>query len=376
MTRSSAQLTAKQAALRRIATLVAAEAASRRVFEEVTVEAAQTIGASAASLARFDPENAVIIGAWSQGGSLAFPTGSSISLEAAGVLAAVRDTGEPQRIHRYDELAGPIVERMSSFGYGSATAVPIKLGGEVWGALVVAGAHGESLPVDAERQLADFAELVAQALANAEAYRKLADSRARIVQATDSERRRLERNLHDGAQQRLVSLALQLQLMKTAMKSDPATAESLLAQADNELGQALRELRELARGIHPATLTTHGLQTALEALTRNATIPIHVTRIPDERLPEPIEAAIYYLVAEAVANVLKYAQATQATVAVERSNGAVRVVVADDGVGGAEPGNGTGLVGLIDRIEALDGRLRIESARGHGTRLSAVIPCD
>jgi signal transduction histidine kinase len=370
------QLTAKQAALRRIATLVAAEAASRRVFEEVTVEAAQTIGASAASLARFDPKNAVIIGAWSQGGSLAFPTGSSISLEAAGVLAAVRDTGEPQRIHRYDELAGPIVERMSSFGYGSATAVPIKLGGEVWGALVVAGAHGESLPVDAERQLADFAELVAQALANAEAYRKLADSRARIVQATDSERRRLERNLHDGAQQRLVSLALQLQLMKTAMKGDPATAESLLAQADNELGQALRELRELARGIHPATLTTHGLQTALEALTRNATIPIHVTRIPAERLPEPIEAAIYYLVAEAVANVLKYAQATQATVAVERSNGAVRVVVADDGVGGAEPGNGTGLVGLIDRIEALDGRLRIESARGHGTRLSAVIPCD
>jgi signal transduction histidine kinase len=371
------ELTAEQAALRRIATLVAGEAASKRVFEEVTAAAAQTIGASAASLARFDPDDTVtFIGAWSRSGTLAFPVGSSMSLHGAGVLAAVRETGEPQRIHRYHDLGGPIVDRMTSFGYDSATAAPIKLGGEVWGALVAAGARGAPLPPGTERQLADFAELVALALASADAYRKLADSRARIVEATDDERRRLERNLHDGAQQRLVSLALQLQLIKTALTKDPATAEPLLAQADDELEQALVELRELARGIHPATLTTHGLNTALDALTQRAPIPIQVTRIPQDRLPEPVEAAIYYLVAEAITNVAKYARATQATVAVERSNGTVNVVVTDDGVGGAEPEGGTGLVGLTDRIEALGGRLRIESPRGRGTRLSAEIPCD
>jgi signal transduction histidine kinase len=371
------ELTARQAALRRIATLVASEAASTRVFEEVTAEAAQTIGASAASLVQFERGNTVtFVGAWSRTGTLAFPVGSSLSLEGAGVLSAVRETGEPQRVHSYDHLAGPLVERMSSFGYGSATAAPIKLGGEVWGALVAAGVRGAPLPVGAERQLCDFAELVAQALANADAYRKLADSRARIVEATDSERRRLERNLHDGAQQHLVSLALQLRLVKGAVERDPATAESLLAQADDELEQALEELRELARGIHPATLTTHGLQTALDALTQRAAVPTEVTRVPEERLPEPVEAAIYYLVAEAITNVAKYARATQARVAVERSNGIVRVEVSDDGVGGAAPGNGTGLVGLVDRIEALGGRLRIESPRGRGTRLSAEIPCD
>jgi signal transduction histidine kinase len=299
-----------------------------------------------------------------------------MDLDRAGVLAAVRETGQPQQVRRYHDLAGPIVERMTSFGYDSATAAPIKLGGEVWGALVVAGLRGAPLPAGTDRQLADFAELVAQALANADAYRKLEDSRARIVEATDSERRRLERNLHDGAQQRLVSLALQLQLIKTALERDPASAEPLLAEADNELEQALIELRELARGIHPAMLTTHGLVTALDALTQRAPIPIQVTRIPENRLPEPVEAAIYYLVAEAITNVAKYAQATQATVAVERSNGTVNVVVTDDGVGGAEPEHGTGLVGLTDRIEALGGRLRIESPRGRGTRLSAEIPCD
>jgi len=371
------EMTDEQAALRRIATLVASEAASERVFEQVTVEAAQTLGVSTASLARFDPDNTVtFIGAWSRSGRLAFPVGSSMRLDGASVLAAVRATGEPQRIHRYEDLAGPIIERMTSFGYGSATAAPVRLGGEIWGALVAAESRGAGLPAGAERRLADFAELVAQALANADAYRKLADSRTRIVEATDSERRRLERNLHDGAQQRLVSLALHLKLIKSALRRDPSAAESLLTEADNELEQALSELRELARGIHPGTLTTLGLEAALDALTSRAPVPIRVTRIPHERLPEPVEVAIYYLVAEAITNVAKYAQATQATVVVERSNGTATVTVTDDGVGGAEPGSGTGLVGLADRIEALGGRLNIESPRGAGTRLRAEIPCD
>jgi signal transduction histidine kinase len=371
------ELTAEQAALRRIATLVASEAASQRVFEQVTEEAARTLGASAASLARFEPDNTVtFVGAWSASGTLAFPVGSSTSLDWAGVLAAVHDTGEPQRIDRYDELAGPIIQRMTSFGYGSATAAPIRVGGEVWGALVAAGARDAPLPADAEHRLLDFAELVAQALANADAYRKLADSRARIVEATDSERRRLERNLHDGAQQRLVSVALRLQLVKTALKRDSPRAESLLGEAEAELERALGELRELARGIHPASLTTLGLRLALVGLVNRAPVPVEVTRIPDERLPEPIEVAIYYFVAEATTNIAKYAQATQATVAVDRSDGIVNVVVTDDGIGGADPQDGTGLVGLTDRIEALGGRLHIESPPGHGTRLSAEIPVD
>jgi signal transduction histidine kinase len=371
------ELAAEQAALRRIATLVAGDAKPDRVFEEVTAEAAQTLGASAASLARFDPGNMVtFIGAWSQTGTLAFPVGSSMMLDGAGVLAAVRETGEARRIQRYEALAGPVAERMASFGYGSAAAVPIKLGGNIWGALVAAAQGDAPFPIGTERRLADFAELVAQALANADAYRKLADSRARIVEVTDSERRRLERNLHDGAQQRLVSLALQLRLVKTVMKKDASTAESLLTRAGDELEHALDELRELARGIHPATLTRHGLHTALTALTERASIPVRITRIPTERLPEAVEVAIYYLVAEAITNVAKYAQATQATVVVERSekDGHVTIVVEDDGVGGADPGNGTGLVGLTDRIEALAGRLHVDSPRGRGTRLTAVIP--
>ena len=369
-------LTAEQAALRRIATLVAGEAASRRVFEQVTAEAARTVGALAASLARFDEDDTVVfVGGWSESGTLAFPVGSRLPVGETGVLAAVRASGEPQRIDRYESRAGQVIERFMSFGYGSATAAPVKLGGGVWGALVAAGPPGTPFPVGSERRLTDFADLVAQALANAEAYTKLASSRARIVEAADTERRRLERNLHDGAQQRLVSLALQLRLVKAALQRDPEEAETLLRTADSELSQALDELRELARGIHPAVLSDRGLVAALHALAERAPVRVTVTQIPDGRLPDPIEAAIYYLVAEAITNIAKYAQATRASVAVERSNGIATVVVSDDGVGGAQPGPGSGLVGLADRVEALGGRLHLDSPPGRGTRLSAEIPC-
>ena len=247
---------------------------------------------------------------------------------------------------------------------------------QVWGALVAAAPEHEPLPPGSERRLADFAELVAQALANADAYMKLAASRIRIVEAGDTERRRLERNLHDGAQQRLVSLAVQLRLIKASLRKDPASAEALVEEADAELDQALGELRELARGIHPAVLTERGLATALHALAERAPIPIELTQIPEARLPGSVEAAIYYVVAEAITNVAKYAQATRATVEVERSNGFATAVVTDDGVGGAEPVPGSGLAGLADRVEALGGRLQIDSPAGRGTQLSAEIPCD
>ena len=374
--RAQRRLAAEQAALRRIATLVAGETDPNRVFGEVTAEAAQTIGASAASLARFDSDTtATIVGAWSETGALAFPVGSSITLDGASVLAVVRETGEPQRFDDLDALAGSFAERISSVGYGSAAAAPVRLGGTVWGALVAAARRGETFPPGSERRLTDFADLVGQALANADAYRKLARSRARIVQVSQNERRRLERNLHDGAQQRLVSLALQLRLIRSTITRDPESARTLLEHAHGELGQALEELRELARGIHPAALTMDGLRTALVGLTERASIPVRVARVPKERLPEDLEVAIYYLVAEAITNVTKYAQATEATVVVERSDVHVTVAVADDGVGGADPDKGTGLLGLSDRIEALGGRLEIDSPPGRGTRLVAEIPC-
>lgn len=371
------KLTEEQAALRRIATLVAGEAASQRVFEQVTAEAARTVRASAASLARFEGDGtAVFVGGWSESGTLAFPVGSRISLDGTAVLASVRETGEPQRIDRYEDRTGEIAAQFRSFGYGSATAAPVKLGGQVWGALVAAGPLDAPLPDGSERRLTDFADLVAQALANADAYRKLAASRVRIVAAADTERRRLERNLHDGAQQRLVSLAVQLRIIKANLQRDPESAETLLAEAGSELDQALDELRELARGIHPAMLAERGLAVALQVLGERAPVPVEITRIPDGRLPEPIEAAIYYVVAEAITNVAKYAQATKATVAIERWSGIATVVVSDDGIGGAEPGPGSGLVGLADRVEALGGRLHIDSPPGRGTQLSAEIPCD
>jgi signal transduction histidine kinase len=368
-------LTDEQTALRRIATLVAGEAASDRVFEQVTVEAAQTLGASAASLARFDEDGTVtFVGGWSNTGRLAFPVGSRVPVEETGVLAEIRKTGRPERIDDYKGRAPEIVERLSSFGYESAGAAPIRVGGQVWGALVAAAPRDEPLAPGSERRLADFAELVAQALANADAYRKLAASRVRIVEAGDTERRRLERNLHDGAQQRLVSLALHLRMIKGNLRKDTASAEALLAEADSELDQALEELRELARGIHPAVLTDRGLEAAIRTLADRAPIPVELTRLPEDRLPNSVEAAIYYLVAEAITNVAKYAQATSASVAVERSNGFATVVVSDDGIGGAEPGPGSGLVGLADRVEALGGRLHIESPPGQGTHLTAEIP--
>ena len=229
-------------------------------------------------------------------------------------------------------------------------------------------------PPGAEQRIADFAELVALALANAEARRELAASRARIVEAGDAERRRLERNLHDGAQQRLVAIALSLRMCERKVaEGDPAAIE-LLSQAKAELADALEELRELARGIHPAILTDRGLLPALEMLAGRASIPVEVATTLDERLPASVEAAAYYIVAEAVTNASKHARASRVQVNVDHTNGRVLVEVADDGVGGADQRRGSGLRGLRDRVEALGGELALESPAGAGTTLTARLP--
>jgi PAS domain S-box-containing protein len=220
----------------------------------------------------------------------------------------------------------------------------------------------------AERELAQLHEELRASLDD------LRTSRARIVEAGDTERRRLERNLHDGAQQRLVAVSSMLHVARRRLDSDPDSARDVLEDASRELSEAHQELRELARGIHPAALTVGGLGSALQVLAQRSTIPVEVERLPDDRFPETVEVAAYYVVSEALANAAKYAQATSVRVRVEREDGRAIVEVADDGIGGATLSAGSGLLGLSDRVEALAGRLEVESVPGAGTRVRAVIP--
>ncbi|HET6172936.1 MAG TPA: MASE1 domain-containing protein [Gaiellales bacterium] len=370
-------LAREQAALRRIATLVVSEADPARVFGQVMHETALALGVATATIVRYDaPGTVSVLGGWSQSGSLLFPVGSTIEIsDEVSALVEVYRTGEARRV-TYPEGASGLVDDLRQHGYRSSVAAPVKLASGLWGALVASSIDEGTLPAGSEQRLSDFADLVAQALANADAHDRLAASRARIVGAGDAERRRLERNLHDGAQQRLVSLALQLRLTQSALERRPEAVAGLLQEAQAELARALDELRELARGIHPAILTDRGLGPALEAILARAPLPVELTDLPAERLPEPVEAAVYYVVAETVTNIAKHAQAESATVSVTLSGTSAHVVITDNGVGGADPAGGSGLRGLADRIEALDGGLRIESDAAFGTRIEAQIPCE
>ena len=368
-------LAGEQAALRRVATLVAGDSAPSRVFEQVTEEVARLLGLPGVNVMQYDGDRtATVVGAWSEHGPPRFPVGAAFDIDGDSAVARVVQSGAPTRVDRYDAATGTLAARVHSAGYRSAVAAPVNVGGRVWGALIAVSTSDEPLPDGLEQRLCDFADLVAQALANADAYEKLAASRARLVAVGDAERQRLERNLHDGAQQRLVSVALGLNMVSARIESDPAAAREMLANAQADLTRGLEELRELARGIHPVVLTERGLGPALDAIAARAPLPVDITMLPDERLSAPIEAAAYYVVAESVTNIAKYAHASSATVSIARSNGAATVTVADDGVGGADPAGGSGLRGLAARVEALNGRLEIDSPPGGGTRIRAEIP--
>jgi signal transduction histidine kinase len=373
---SQRALADEQAALRRVATLVASGAQPSRVFEQVTEEVTRLLGMQGASVMRYDgARTATVVGGWSEDGVLSLEVGSTFDLAGDTVVAKVLRSGSPQRVDHYAATRGDLAETLQRSGYRAAVAAPVTLGGGLWGALAVGTRSDQPVPVGLERRLCDFAELVAQALANADAREQLAASRARLVEAGDAERRRLERNLHDGAQQRLVALALDLRLVGATLEKDPPTARKVLAGAQDQLAQGLDELRELARGIHPAVLTERGLGPALQALASRAPVPVELLDLPEERLAGPVEAAAYYVVAESITNVAKYAHASHVSVSVSRSNGHATVTVADDGIGGADASLGTGLRGLADRLEALDGRLDVESPAARGTRIRAEIPC-
>jgi signal transduction histidine kinase len=373
---SQRALADEQAALRRVATLVASGVQPSRVFGQVTEEVARLLAVPGASVMRYDgARTATVVGGWSEDGALSLPLGSTFDLDGDTSVAKVLRTGSPQRVDRYQETSGILAETLQRSGYQAAVAAPVLVGGRLWGALGAATRSDEPLPDGLEQRLCDFAELVAQALANADAREQLAASRARIVEAGDVERRRLERNLHDGAQQRLVALALDLTLIGVTLEKDPPAARKTLVAAQDQLAQGLDELRELARGIHPAVLTERGLGPALHALVKRAAVRVDILEMPEERLAGPVEAAAYYVAAEAITNVAKYARATHVSLTVSHADGRAALTVSDDGVGGADAAQGTGLRGLADRVEALGGHLDIDSPAGRGTRVRAVIPC-
>ena len=371
-----ATLADEQAALSRVAVAVATEEHPERLFNAVSEEIGRLFGARAAATMRYveDADEAEIVGGWERDGQFEAPLGVRLPFQG-GAIARVRHTGETARIDLENEPPD-VQEHMVAADVSSAVAAPIVVSGRLWGATSISISGPDRFPADVEARLEKFTNLVAVALANAEAHEQLTASRARIVQAGDAERRRLERNLHDGAQQRFVSLALGLRLAQSQLTADPGAAVDLLARAGEELALGLEELRELARGIHPAVLTDRGLAAAVEALAARATLPVELNGLPSERLPEPIEAAAYYVVSESLANVAKYAAASQAQVDLARDDGLLVVEVSDDGVGGADPGEGSGLRGLTDRVEALGGRLQVSSERGRGTTVRAELPLD
>ncbi|HEX5469498.1 MAG TPA: GAF domain-containing protein [Gaiellaceae bacterium] len=366
------RLAEEQAALRRVATLVAGNAAPEEIFQTVTEEACTLLGIRSALLVRYgESETGMIVGKFGDP-TTDFLLGSPLELDEGAALTVLR-TGAPVRV-AYDEVDSEIGRRMLSLGYRWSVGVPITVAGSTWGALIAALRADEALPPETKRRLQAFAELVGLALASAQARDELAASRLRIVEASDAERRRLERNLHDGAQQRLVALSLALRLAQAKVRQAPVEAEELLNGAAEELGEALTELRELARGIHPAVLTDRGLGPALEALAARAPLPVALEVRVEERLPEQVEAAAYYVASEALANIVKHANAGSAVVRAERVDGRAVIEVEDDGVGGADTGRGSGLGGLRDRVETLNGTLDVASPLGRGTLVRAALP--
>jgi signal transduction histidine kinase len=355
-----------------VATLVAGNAPPEEVFQTVTGEVCRLLGLRTAVLHRFeDARTSTIVGKF---GELTgpFELGNVNELEVGSALQVLQ-TGAPARSD-YDELAGRGAAELRALGFSGSVGVPITVAGVTWGALVVALRPQEPLPLETERRLQAFAELVGLAVASASARDELAASRRRIVEASDTERRRIERNLHDGAQQRLAALSLGLRIAKGKLRTSAEEADELLDELGQELSQAITELRELAQGIHPAVLTERGLGPALEVLAARSPLAVELAVSLPERLPEPLETATYYTVSEALANVVKHAAADLVKVRVECLDGRVEVEVFDNGVGGADPEGGSGLGGLRDRVEALHGDLWIESPPGQGTLVRAELP--
>ena len=322
-------------------------------------------------MGRYEPDGSVTtVASWSTT-EAAFPTGRRWPTEGTNVAWMVLQTGQAARLDDFSAATDPIGVAARESGIKSAVGSPIVVEGHLWGVVTATSTEGP-LPPGTEARLASFTELVATAIANAESSAEIAASRRRIVAASDDARRRIVRDLHDGAQQRLVHTVITLKLAQQALAKGAENGPLLVQEAIGNAERATHELRELAHGILPSVLTRGGLRAGVGALASRMPVPVEVA-IPADRLPAPIEATAYFVVAEALTNVAKHAGAASAAVAARVEDGTLRVEVRDDGVGGARP-DGSGLQGLWDRLAALDGRLRIESPAGGGTLVAATIP--
>jgi PAS domain S-box-containing protein len=368
-----ARMAAEQRALRRVATLVASEVSPERVFTAVSDGCARVLEVNASTVVRYQAGGtAVVVGRHNRDGIDVLRIGDELPADDQSAVGRVALTEAPARVDDWGGMTGPVAEAMFRTGYRSAAAAPILVAGALWGAVGIASE--DPLPPDIENRLGAFCELASLAVASAQARADLIASRARLVKAGDEQRRRLERNLHDGAQQRLVSVALKLRLARARLGSSADAAAELLDEAATELETGLAELRELARGLHPAILVDHGLSRAVDALVSRLPVPVDLDAALEERLPEHVEATAYYIVSEALTNVAKHAAADHLRVSVRRDGDLLRCEIADDGRGGADESRGTGILGLRDRAEASGGMLSITSPPGGGTVVAAALP--
>ncbi|WP_156533097.1 histidine kinase [Cellulosimicrobium sp. I38E] len=371
--RAQVALSDELAALRRIARLSTADASPAEVFATTAEEVGRLGAVDAVRVLEYGPDGtATVVAAWGDPGLL--DVGERLPLDGDSVTRRVLRTGERARLDRYVAPRGAMAERVTSGGISAAVGFPVYLGGRLWGVLAVGSRHGTPVSDAFEKRLADLTDLVAMVFSSARDRAALMASRTRIVVAVDETRRRLERDLHDGIQQRLVSLALDVRRAQSRVPAELTEVHGELAAIGRNLSEAVDELRELARGIHPAILETGGLRAALRSLARRSAVPVVLEVDLDRSLPASVEVAAYYLVSEALTNATKHARATEVHVRVAHDGEELGVAVSDDGVGGADPRRGSGLVGMEDRVHALGGRMDVTSAPGAGTTLEFSLP--
>ena len=364
----------EQAALRHVATLVARDAPSTEVFEAVAMAVGKLFDTDITVIGRYDGDGALTaIGNWSAspGG---VPVGTRSVVGGRNVLTMVAESGKPARMDEYDDASGEAAEIARRHGWRSAIGAPIAVEGRLWGVMLVATQRSEPFPAGAEERLENFTELVATAIANAESKSELAASRRRIVAASDETRRQIERNLHDGTQQRLVSLRLALRAAEANLPPERDDLRAQLSDVATGLAAAVEDLQEISRGIHPAILSRGGLGPALRALALRSAIPVDLDIATDMRVEEPTEVAAYFVASEALANAAKHSDASQIDISLEQCDGRLLLSVRDDGIGGADAARGSGLVGLRDRVEALGGSIRVSSLPGKGTKIAVELP--
>ncbi len=370
-----AALVDEQAGLRRVATLVAQGASPDDVLAAVASEIGRLLPCDYAIIGRYDVEGTefTTAGSWSRdGNSDGLPT--TLAVGGQNVTTLVWQTARPARIDPGDTVSGSVIPYHRALGVRSTVGVPINVEGHLWGIVLAASTREAPMPKDTESRLGSFTELVSTAIANAEVQAALTESRARIIVTADETRRRFERDLHDSAQQRFVTAALRVRAAQAAVPPDLPELASELDHAAGELTLAIDELRDFAQGIHPASLAEGGLRPALRKLARRSTVPVDLEVLTNDRLPERVEIAAYYVVSEALTNAAKHGHASSVTVRVEAAGDLLRIGIRDDGIGGAQFGRGSGLVGLKDRVEALGGRITLQSEPAAGTSLSIELP--